>query len=75
MRIFMLLIVFTLVTAFVTLIDVYLYESDFFTEYMAILKIDKGTNEWMVSYFLLAGFLYTVVAEVQKRIKRKRKQS
>ncbi|MGN7938628.1 hypothetical protein [Virgibacillus sp. 6R] len=75
MRAFIFILLFLCTSTLTSVGDIYIYKSYLLTEYLHLISIDKGTNEWMVTSFLLFGLLFAVVSDVKEKIKKNRKQS
>lgn len=75
LRAFIFILLFLCTSTLTSVGDIYIYKSYLLTEYLHLLSIDKGTNEWMVTSFLLFGLLFAVVSDVKEKIKKNRKQS
>lgn len=75
MRVFIFILLFLFTSILTSVGDTYIYKSYLLKEYILLISIDKGTNEWMVSAFLLFGLLFAVVVDVKEKIKKNRKQS
>jgi hypothetical protein len=70
MRVFMFLMILTILTVLVARIDAFLYKSDLITEILKILSLAPGTNKWMVFVFLFIGFIYTIVAGIKGKLQK-----
>lgn len=75
LRVFIFILLFLCTSILTSVGDTYIYKSYLLKEYIHLLSIDKGTNEWMVTSFLLFGLLFAVVLDVKEKIKKNRKQS
>jgi hypothetical protein len=75
MRTLMFFLIFSMLTALVAQIDALIYKSNPYIELFTILRLDPGTNKWMVYVFLFCGFLYTIVTGIKNRLQRNRKNS
>ncbi|MCM3163589.1 hypothetical protein [Metabacillus litoralis] len=73
MRTLMLIAIFMLLSVLVAQIDAVLYKTDLWTELKTLLRIDPGSNKWMVYAFLLIGFIYTIVGGVKEKLQKLKK--
>ncbi|MBO1513019.1 hypothetical protein [Metabacillus bambusae] len=70
MRVFMFLMILTILTVLVASIDAFIYKSDLITEILKILSFAPGTNKWMVYIFLFIGFIYPIVAGIKGKLQK-----
>lgn len=70
MRVFMFLMILTILLFLVAIIDAFIYKSDFITEILKIISLAPGTNKWMVYVFLFIGFIYTIVSGIKGKLQK-----
>jgi len=73
MRILMLIAIFMILSVLVAQIDALLYKTDLWNELKTLLRIDPGSNKWMVYAFLLIGFIYSIVNGVKEKLQKLKK--
>jgi hypothetical protein len=70
MRVFMFLMILTILLFLVAIIDAFIYRSDFITEIRKILSLAPGTNKWMVYVFLFIGLIHTIVSGIKGKLQK-----
>ncbi|MCM3412308.1 hypothetical protein [Metabacillus litoralis] len=73
MRTLMLIAIFMILSVLVAQIDALLYKTDLWNELKTLLRIDPGSNKWMVYAFLLIGFIYSIVNGVKEKLQKLKK--
>lgn len=75
MRALMFLIILSLLTVLVAQIDVIIYKSYLFAEISNLYSLDPASNKWIVSLFLLIGFIYAIGTGIQEKLQKNGKNS
>jgi hypothetical protein len=75
MRALMFLIILSLLTVLVAQIDVIIYKSYLFTEISNLYSLDPASNKWIVSLFLLIGFIYAIGTGIKEKLQKNGKKS
>jgi TRAP-type mannitol/chloroaromatic compound transport system permease small subunit len=75
MRALMFLIILSLLTVLVAQIDVIIYKSYLFTEISNLYSLDPASNKWIVSLFLLIGFIYAICTGIKEKLQKNGKKS
>lgn len=47
----------------ISLIDMFMYKSPFWTSILSIFTQEKGTNEWMTNAAMIIGLFYSLVVD------------